>query len=379
MTMASSGSERRFVRLVLASILGLALAVGPRSALAAEPSAADKETARSLVLSGRDKRKSGDLQGALEDFERAHTIMGVPTTGLELGKAQIALGLLVEARTTLLDVSRYRERSDEPEPFKRARREAKPLADALLPRLATVNLELENVPSGFTPKVTIDGHPALAVSGPLKLNPGKHEIVAAVGDEEKRAVVEVDEGGTDDVTLKFSGEVPDTASSASSDPARGPSSTGDEPASGHSKLLLYAGIATAGAGVLVGSVTGLLAFSEYTNVTGCRNNQCPPPTHDAIDRGMMFGNVSTVSFIIAGIGAAAAVVALLLPPPEPDVATRPARDDREDRDPPRDDASEEDPPPEEASRARARPRPMAKRPAERPTIIATPVGIFGTF
>src|SRR5262245_14039060 len=111
-------------------VLGFALLALTRTA-AADASATERETARTLLLSGREKRSAGDLHGALVDFEHANGIMHVPTTGLELGRTQAALGLLVEARATLLEAARHPAEDGEPRAFTRARKEAKELADAL--------------------------------------------------------------------------------------------------------------------------------------------------------------------------------------------------------------------------------------------------------
>ena len=74
----------------LAPLLAAIIAVGSvTTASLAAPTAADKETARGLVRSGRTKKKQGDLDAAIEDFAAAHAIMNVPTTGTELGKAQL--------------------------------------------------------------------------------------------------------------------------------------------------------------------------------------------------------------------------------------------------------------------------------------------------
>src|SRR5262245_39056748 len=67
----------------LGVVAGLLVTVAVGSALA-EPTAAEKETARALVKSGREKRASGDLKGALADFQAAHAVMHVPTTGIEV-------------------------------------------------------------------------------------------------------------------------------------------------------------------------------------------------------------------------------------------------------------------------------------------------------
>src|SRR5262245_1107365 len=80
--------------------------LSPAAALAAEPSAADRETARTLVIDGRKKFGAGDYEGARKAFQAAHEIMGVPTTALDLAKALEKLGKLVEARTVALEVAR---------------------------------------------------------------------------------------------------------------------------------------------------------------------------------------------------------------------------------------------------------------------------------
>src|SRR5262245_48380446 len=88
------------VRRVAVTVLVMVSALSIASPAWGEPSAAERETARALLISGRDKRKSGKLAEALQDFERAHAIMHVPTTGLDLGKLQEQLGKLVEAHDT---------------------------------------------------------------------------------------------------------------------------------------------------------------------------------------------------------------------------------------------------------------------------------------
>src|SRR5690242_13508597 len=87
----------------------------------AEPTAAEKETARNLMQEGRDLRDKKDLKGALQRFQAADQLMGVPTTGYEVASTQVALGLLVEARETLNRVSRLPAQAKEPAPFREAR------------------------------------------------------------------------------------------------------------------------------------------------------------------------------------------------------------------------------------------------------------------
>jgi hypothetical protein len=64
---------------------------------ASEPTASEKETARGLMDEGHAKDDRGDHAGALESFRAADALMHVPTTGLEVGRQQVALKLLVAA------------------------------------------------------------------------------------------------------------------------------------------------------------------------------------------------------------------------------------------------------------------------------------------
>src|SRR5689334_15630072 len=91
------------------------------TAARADPTAAEKETARALMAEGRDLRERGDSKSALKRFMAADALMHVPTTGLEVARTQVALGLLVEARETLRTVARLPEDPSDPPPFREAR------------------------------------------------------------------------------------------------------------------------------------------------------------------------------------------------------------------------------------------------------------------
>ncbi len=286
-------------------LLGVALAASLCFAAAtasAEPSAAEKETARKLVKSGRAKRQAGDAKAALEDFKAAHAIMGVPTTGLELGRAQLELGLLVEARDTLLEVARSVPAPRESPLFAKSRGEAKELAKEIEPKIPQLTLELANAPEGVRVLVDDAEVPSAALSAPLFLNPGKHVIVARAGEREKRAEVSVERGQSRTLTLDLSGLAASPKKKASPSTAQKPSGS----------TWVYAGFGVAGAGALVGSVTGLMALSKSSSVKEqCVDGRCPPPAHDDLDSARRFGTVSTLAFVVAGVGAGVGVYALL--------------------------------------------------------------------
>ena len=312
--MSASDGPRRWLQ---ACALALGLVLGA-SAAAAEPSLPEREAARTLLLSGREKRKQGQLGEALADFEKAHAIMRVPTTGLDLGKAQQELGLLVEARTSFLEAARHPVKRNESRAFKRARKEAKQLAEEIVPRLVTLTV---SVPSGA--QVTIDGAEisASSINVPLKVNPGRHEIVGTLDGDEKREWIEVAEGEVKTIELPLVPKAADPekpskkkkgSSRAKREPDAGAKASGSKTTT---SPLVWIGGGTAATGLVVGTVTGLMAFSVHGEVTTrCTGGiRCPPETHAEIDRGTTLGTVSTVAFVVAGIGAGVLVYGLLNP------------------------------------------------------------------
>jgi hypothetical protein len=78
---------------------------------------------------------------------------------------------------------------------------------------------------------------------------------------------------------------------------------------------VWAGFGLAGAGVVVGSVTGALALGKGSTVRGqCEGLRCPTSIDGDLQSGRTLATVSTVSFIATGVGAVGGVVALLVAP-----------------------------------------------------------------
>jgi hypothetical protein len=282
----------------------------------ADPSPTERETARALVRSGRAKRADGDLKGALADMRAAHAIMGIPPTGLELGKTLAQAGRLVEAHDTLVEVTHMPTGPREPPTYAKARHDAKTLADALAPRLATIRLTVA-APEGARATVTLDDAKITPESlpAPLKVNPGTHVVRAQLGNEVQESRVELAEGAERDVTLTLSQPV------VVATPAPPPAVIAPAAPTGATEAqrtrtspLVYVGFATAGLGVAVGATTGLLAFGRYSTASAqCDGQRCGPETHGVITTGRTFGTVSTVAFAVAGAFAVVGVVGLFMP------------------------------------------------------------------
>jgi hypothetical protein len=322
------GSERRrrsrVLRATSGTLVGLAF-LCLAGAAHAEPSAAQKQLARELMQRGHERRDAGDPKSALEAFQAADQIMGVPTTGFEVARSQADLGQLVEAHETLLHVLRIPSQPDDPQVFRDARSWAATLDNDLAQRIPSVRIHLEGAPPSSQPSVSVDGVaiPAAALAVPYELDPGHHVIAASVGAVRSEVAVDVAERDRRDVTLRL--VVGDGAAGAAPPAppfpaAPGPSMAPATPESaaaparkGGIPTLAWIGFGIAGAGIAVGSVTGVMSLSDKGSIQKqCFGNRCPPSTFDSIDSANTLATVSTISFIVAGAGAALGVTSFLL-------------------------------------------------------------------
>ncbi len=275
----------------------------------AEPNAADKETARRLMAEARDKRTANDLKGALSAFQAADAIMQVPTTGMEVARTQVALALLIEARDTALRVARSQPEGEEPAPFTRARDEARQLSDDLAKKIPTITVTLAGAEPGAAAKVTVDGSnvPVASLGMPRTVNPGHHTVAAAAGTRQAKVELDINEAQHQDVKLELV---------ASAGPVVAPPLLRPPPpeaAGGIGKPLFIGGVVVTGAGVLLGGITGVMSLSKTSSVkSACKGNVCPASQQSDIDSASSLATISTVGFIVGGVGAAAAVIGLVL-------------------------------------------------------------------
>jgi len=301
----------------------MAIALGSPSARA-QRSAADVETARELYNGGRELKAHGDLKGALEKLKAAHALGRTPITGLELARTFAALGQPVDAREVCLGVARLPVSPEETSRSAEARVEAAKLAEEVKPKIATLRLRVRGVPPGAEPIVTVDGAavPAAALTEARQVNPGPHALTARVGSgPETKGAADLKEGEVRDVELAVTpprdGDAPKGA------PPPAPRAGGEGAVERRLSPWVIPGFAVAAAGVGVGAVTGVLAASAKGDLDSkCVGSRCGPEAYDTLDRGKLLGNVSTIAFIVGGIGAVAGIYGLTHPVPAAPAAPR---------------------------------------------------------
>ena len=296
-------------RLIVAATLVLATA----GVAQAEPTAAEKETARSLMTEGRSRRERNDLTGALESFRAADALMHVTTTGLEVARSQTALGQLVEARDTLRQVLRIPAKEGDPRPFVEARANAQGMDEELASRIPGIRIVLRGAVEGAAPGVTVDGVtvPAAALGAPFKVNPGHHVVAAVSGAARTQQQVDVAERALQTVTL----ELPAVAAMASTPAETTPDDVtrDEEHHGGPMRVLAIGGFGLAAAGIAVGSVTGVMSLSATSRAkSDCVDNRCPPSTAGDLDTARSMATISTVAFAAGAVGLAAGIVALAI-------------------------------------------------------------------
>jgi hypothetical protein len=268
--------------------------------------AGDPAAAREQVKIGYGLAQDGKCGEAIPHFveslrldAKAVTLINLASCEEKVGRLADALGHWAEARAHA-----------QMEASKPIADEAEKRQEALEPRVPKLTIVL----APGAPKdtaVTRDGVALGAVSIGLALpvNPGDHAIVTtAPGRAEARASVALAEGEAKSIEVAPGDPRPDPAASAdaATPPAAG-ARRGTSP-------LVWIGFGTAALGVGVGAVTGALALGKASSAKdACPNHLCPTQSKlDDVSAGRTLGTVSTIAFVVGGVGAAVGIYGLVV-------------------------------------------------------------------
>jgi hypothetical protein len=268
----------------------------------ADGSAADLATARSVGLEGLRLAQSGKCAEAIEKLARAENLHHAPTTLEALGTCKIALGHIVDGTEDLrrLTLERLPERG--PAVFKTAQAKARATLEQALPRIAKVRIDVVGPTDA---SVTVDGAPvpAAAIGVERPFDPGAHTIEAtATGWKSTSTHVQIAEGGTQTVTLTLE-RLRETT------PVRNTVTT--------TRSYVPAGIAfaLAGGSAIAGAIFGGVAMAKNNDLfAACGGTSCSSAQRGAFDEVSTLAMASTVTFVIAGVAAAAGIVLVALAP-----------------------------------------------------------------
>jgi hypothetical protein len=284
-----------------------------RPARAAEPSSADRATARTLAQEGYVALNAKDYATAADRFQRALALVHAPTLLRDLARAQVGLGRLVDAHETYSLIIREGVAADAPAPWLKALEDAKAELATVTPRLPWITI---TVSGPAHPKVTIDGAPIPEASLGVKraADPGRHEIRAlATGYYTAKKTVTLNEGESINVAFELEDAPPDAAPKDEEETGKVSVATVVDPP--WRKPVTIGAFALGGAGIVLGSVAGILAMTKNNQLaTDCPNRECGPAHKGAYDSFHTFATVSTIGFVAGGVAAGAGVVLLLVKP-----------------------------------------------------------------
>jgi len=268
-------------------VVSLALFIG-RVAAAEGPTQTERDVARSIAQTGAGYFDNGDWERAREHFHRAYDLLKAPTLALMEARALVKLGHLVEATEAYLRATIVGP-DETSEPFRKAAADARAENAALQRRVPSIRVTLGE---GDSPtEVRLDGQvvPNQSLGTAMGLNPGTHVIaVTRNGYADSWESVTVQEG--EERTLAI--EPPPVAQTLP--PSRSPP-----------RPFMWTALATGGAGLVVGIVTGALAVDRKAKLDEmCTGNACPPAAEAALGSYRNYKTVSTVGYLVGLVGVA---------------------------------------------------------------------------
>lgn len=284
-----------------------------------EPNAADVSAARGLGQEGVKLADAGNCEEAIEKLTRAEKLFHAPTTLAKLGECQVKVGKIVIGTENLNRVSREALPANAPQAFRDAQDRAKQVLAEAKPKIAKLKIAVA-APADAKMTVTIDGEniPLANLNTNRPVDPGEHVIeVTAPGFLKSTGKVRLPEGGIDSIalTLEPDPNAPKTpvvvapVGGTDTQPTPPP---GDRTTPGRDKTAAYVTLGIGGAGIVVGTIFGLVAIGKKGDLNdACPNKVCPSAAQqDTIDSGKTMGTVSTVGFIVGGLGLAVGTVLL---------------------------------------------------------------------
>ena len=279
----------------------------------AAPSRADDQAenvaaARSLGIEGVQLADAGKCPEAIEKLQRAESLHHAPTILGRLGECQVAVGEIVLGTENLNAVVREPLAPSAPKVFHDAQDRAQKVLASATPKIA--HLVITVFPADANPSVAVAGKPvpAALLGADRPTDPGTHDVTAtAAGYLPATASVTLAEGGHQEITLTLQKD-PNAVTATAAPPAVAPPPAPvvpPEPAPKKNNTPAYVAFGVGGAGILVGSIAGIVALSKAGD---CPNKTCP--TQSDLDSAKSTATVSTIGFGVGIVGVALGAILL---------------------------------------------------------------------
>ncbi len=308
------------------AMLGASSLIALASAARADDASANRAAARELGVQGVLLAEKGKCGDAIEKLQRAEKLYHAPTTLERLGECEVEVGRLVDGTEDLQRVVKEDLPAGAPAAFTAAKTRAAAVIKKAMPRIAHLRVHV-NAPSGATATVTMDGnsYPDAALDGDRPVDPGTHALSAtadgmiradttiSLGDAESKSVeLKLVPDPNAAKPMQIAPPIVDNTPKPPTDDDTKKTSPPPPESPSHVPAYLAFGVGIAGVGV--GTVTGILALSKKSSldtVCGPSKTGCPASSQSDIDSAKTMGTISTVGFIVGGVGVAAGIVLLL--------------------------------------------------------------------
>ncbi len=299
----------------------------------AQESAADVAAARTLGTEGVKLADQGKCDEAIDKLTRAEKLHHAPMLLARLGECQVAIGKIVEGTENLQRVVREDAGNNAPSAVLAAKMRAQKVLETAKPKVAKLVISVTGPAKTDSIVVKIDGDTVssayLGVARPT--DPGDHKLeISAPGYKATTKKVTLGPGGSESVSVALEIDPNAKPDDGTGDKGNGDKGNGDKgnvepPPSGVSGKTIGAitALSIGGVGLVLGGVFGVLAMSKKSTLDGqCIAKACPPGSQSTIDNASTFATVSTIGFIVGGVGIAAGIVLLAIPNSAP---AKPAR------------------------------------------------------
>ncbi len=284
-------------------------------------------TARDLAQQGLNAYGKREYEQALDKLTQAYAIVRVPTLAVVKARTLVRLGKLVAASELYLEAIRLEKADFWQSTQFEAQRDAERERNELLPRIPRLKISIDGAKAGEV-SVSLNGVvlPSSMLGIEAMVDPGETKVVGNRGREVVQQTVSLKEGTQNEVILRFTSVV-FSAVSRKSPTESGPGAVAraeqtfqvTPPNWPDSNLALSSQalfgwiiLGVGGAGMAVGTVTGLVALSNRP--PGCQGTHCPQIESDKVSSFNRLLDVSTVGFVAGGLAAAAGVTLLLTAP-----------------------------------------------------------------
>jgi hypothetical protein len=309
----------------------LAQTAAMRPALAQEePSSAETAAARGLAVEGLKLADAGRCAEAVDKLARAEKLHHSAIVQGRLGECQIGLGKLVDGTENLRKVLREPVPSNPSPALVKARERAQTALEGAKSKIAFLTISLKGPKEISSATVTVDGEsvPPALLDADRPTDPGDHVIEAsAPGYLKASARVSVKEAERKSVSVRLDADpnavVPPPSAAAAEppphaapQPAKAPppdtryaADTSGAASSAPNRTGAYIAWAVGGVALAVGAGFGVVAMKGKNDIeANCTGNVCKSSEQDRLDDAKAAGNISTVAFIVGGVGVALGTV-----------------------------------------------------------------------